>query len=207
MSQRWGETIFEDCLISLNVLCDVLLTMAKLMAPFTPFLAEYIYIYQILNNLMLQSSPSSSSEILIKSLVNEDIECTVAAVQIYSLPEFVVIHKDESILKDIESLENFVRESLNVCKVTLSQDHELYGVELHAEPNYPILGKKVGVKSIAENIRQMTDANIEKLLSKSESKSPLIIIDDVPIESENLVVLLDHTADTALKDEGRIQKL
>ncbi|CAF3927601.1 unnamed protein product [Rotaria sordida] len=135
---------------------------------------------------MLQSSPSSSSEILIKSLVNEDIECTVAAVQIYSLPEFVVIHKDESILKDIESLENFVRESLNVCKVTLSQDHELYGVELHAEPNYPILGKKVGVKSIAENIRQMTDANIEKLLSKSESKSPLIIIDDVPIESENV---------------------
>ncbi|CAF1399104.1 unnamed protein product [Rotaria sordida] len=95
---------------------------------------------------MLQSSPSSSSEILIKSLVNEDIECTVAAVQIYSLPEFVVIHKDESILKDIESLENFVRESLNVCKVTLSQDHELYGVELHAEPNYPILGKKVGGK-------------------------------------------------------------
>ncbi|CAF1288278.1 unnamed protein product [Rotaria sordida] len=131
----------------------------------------------------------------------------------YSLPEFVVIHKDESILKGIESLENFVRESLNVCKVTLSQDHELYGVELHTEPNYPILGKKVGVKSIAEKIRQMTDTNIEKLLSKSESKCPLIIIDDVPIESEDVhifycfVVLLDHTADAALKDEGRIQKL
>ncbi|CAF5107522.1 unnamed protein product, partial [Rotaria sp. Silwood1] len=61
----------------------------------------------------------------------------------YPLPEFVVIHKDESVLKDIESLENF---RLNVYKVTLSQDRELYDVELHAEPNYPTLGKKFGGK-------------------------------------------------------------
>ncbi|CAF3872365.1 unnamed protein product [Rotaria sp. Silwood1] len=142
----------------------------------------------------------------------------------YPLPEFVVIHKDESVLKDIESLENF---RLNVYKVTLSQDRELYDVELHAEPNYPTLGKKFGVKSIAEKIRQMTDTDIEKLLSKGESESPLIIIDDVPIESEGVhfffrvvkqtqfeaiakqgcVVLLDYTADAALKDEGRIQEI
>jgi hypothetical protein len=35
---------------------------------------------------------------------------------------------------------------LNVRKVTLSQDRELYGVEMHAEPNYPTLGKKAGGK-------------------------------------------------------------
>ncbi len=50
----------EDCLVSLNVLCYVLLTMAKLMAPFTPFLAEYMY--QILRKLMPQSSSSSSEQ-------------------------------------------------------------------------------------------------------------------------------------------------
>jgi len=33
---------------------------------------------------------------------------------------------------------------LNVRKVTLSQQRELYGVEMHAEPNYPTLGKKAG---------------------------------------------------------------
>ncbi|CAF3851647.1 unnamed protein product [Rotaria sp. Silwood1] len=183
---------------------------------------------------MLQSSSSSSEEELSvhfqmiprsqRSSVNEDIECAIVAVQTYPLPEFVLIHKDESVLKDIESLENF---RLNVYKVTLSQDRELYDVELHAEPNYPTLGKKFGVKSIAEKIRQMTDTDIEKLLSKGESESPLIIIDDVPIESEGVhfffrvvkqtqfeaiakqgcVVLLDYTADAALKDEGRIQEI
>ena len=50
----------EDCLVSLNVLCYILLTMAKLMAPFTPFLAEYMY--QILRKLMPQSSTSSSEQ-------------------------------------------------------------------------------------------------------------------------------------------------
>ncbi|CAF4875139.1 unnamed protein product, partial [Rotaria magnacalcarata] len=50
----------EDSLVSLNVLCYVLLTMAKLMAPFTPFLAEYMY--QILRKLMSQPSSSLSPE-------------------------------------------------------------------------------------------------------------------------------------------------
>jgi isoleucyl-tRNA synthetase len=147
-----GETTLEDCLVSLNVLCYILLTMAKLMAPFTPFLAEYMY--QILRKLMPESSPASAEQdlsvhfqmipksqfvifsILIerekkylfrKSLVNKSIERAVAGVQTvigmgrvvrerkvvpmkYPLPEFVVIHKDASVLKDVESLEDFVRE-------------------------------------------------------------------------------------------------
>ncbi|CAF4023112.1 unnamed protein product, partial [Rotaria sordida] len=180
------------------------------------------------------------------SLVNKDIERAVAAVQTviglgrvvrerkvvpmkYPLPEFVVIHKDASVLKDVESLEDFVREGLNVRKVTLSQNRELYGVEMRAEPNYPTLGKKAGakVKSLTQQIRDMTDADIEKLLSKGQDESPLTTIDDVPIESEDIhivyrvakqtqyeataeqgfVVLLDYTADASLKDEGLIHEI
>ncbi len=51
----------EDCLVSLNVLCYILLTMAKLMAPFTPFLAEYMY--QVLRKLMPQSSSPSEQDL------------------------------------------------------------------------------------------------------------------------------------------------
>ena len=59
LSHVQGESTLDDCLVSLNVLCYVLLTMAKLMGPFTPFLAEYMY--QILRKLMGPSSSSSSS--------------------------------------------------------------------------------------------------------------------------------------------------
>ncbi|CAF5141659.1 unnamed protein product, partial [Rotaria sp. Silwood1] len=129
-----GETTVEDRLVSLNVLYYILLIMAKLMAPFTPFFAEYLY--QILRKLMPQSASDTEQELSVHfqmipksnhSLVNKNIESVVAVMQIvtklgrhlrerkvipmkYPLPELVVIHKDLSILKNIESLEDFIRE-------------------------------------------------------------------------------------------------
>lgn len=38
-----GESGVEDCVASLNILFDVLNTMVKLMAPFTPYLSEFMY--------------------------------------------------------------------------------------------------------------------------------------------------------------------
>ncbi|CAF0822640.1 unnamed protein product [Rotaria sordida] len=201
-----GETTLEDCLVSLNVLCYILLTMAKLRALFTPFLAKYIY--QILRKLMTQLlSSSSQQEISVqfqvitksqKTLVNKDIERAVAVVQTviglgrtvrerkiipmkYPLPEFVLIHKDVSVLRDVQSLEDFVRE---VCLILLLS---------------------------------LTFIFIIKGLNVRESESPLTTIDDVSIESEDVhivyrvakqtqfeatteqgfVVLLDYTAEAS----------
>lgn len=38
-----GELGLDDCVASLNILFDVLNTMVKMMAPFTPYLSEYMY--------------------------------------------------------------------------------------------------------------------------------------------------------------------
>lgn len=55
-----GEAGVEDCLTSLNVLFDVLNTMVKIMAPFTPFLSEFMY--QRLSRLVpLENAVSSPS--------------------------------------------------------------------------------------------------------------------------------------------------
>ena len=45
------------------------------------------------------------------------------------------------------------------------------------------------VKLVTEKIRGMSDADIEKLLSKGENESPLTVIDDVPIESEDVHIV------------------
>ncbi|CAF1258089.1 unnamed protein product [Rotaria sp. Silwood1] len=55
-----GTTTFDDCLVLLNVLCYILLIMAKLMAPSIQFLSEYMY--QIFKKLMTQSLLSSSEQ-------------------------------------------------------------------------------------------------------------------------------------------------
>ncbi|CAF3226873.1 unnamed protein product [Rotaria sp. Silwood2] len=83
-----GETTLEDCFVSLNVLCYILLTIVKLMEPFTPFLAEYMH--QVLRKLISQSSSSSEQDLSVhfqmipksqKSLVNKNIKCTIDAIQ------------------------------------------------------------------------------------------------------------------------------
>lgn len=54
-----GEEGVKDCVASLNVLFDVLDTMVKMMAPFTPFLSEFMY--QRLSQ--LSKSPSQTSKL------------------------------------------------------------------------------------------------------------------------------------------------
>ncbi len=45
------------------------------------------------------------------------------------------------------------------------------------------------VKSVIDKIREMSDIDIEKLLSKDENESPLTVIDDVRIELEDIHIV------------------
>lgn len=54
-----GEEGLKDCIASLNILFDVLDTMVKMMAPFTPYLSEYMY--QRLSRLHTPSSSVSKT--------------------------------------------------------------------------------------------------------------------------------------------------
>ena len=42
---------------------------------------------------------------------------------------------------------------------------------------------------MTEKIRGMSDADIEQLLSKGENESPLTVIDEVPIETEDVHIV------------------
>ena len=45
------------------------------------------------------------------------------------------------------------------------------------------------MKSVTDQIRQMTDADIETLLCKTEGESPLTVVDGIPIESEDVHIV------------------
>ena len=62
----------------------------------------------------------------------------------YPLPEVVVIRPEAASLDQIKILEDYIKEQLNVRKVTFTTDKSSYGVELQAEPQIPVLGKRLG---------------------------------------------------------------
>lgn len=61
----------------------------------------------------------------------------------YPLKEVVIIHNNQKYLQEIEMMNQYIIEELNVRKITLSTDKVKYGVSLKAEPDHKTLGVKL----------------------------------------------------------------
>merc|ERR1712066_527125 len=177
-----GEGGAEDCRAALETLFGVVLTMVRVMAPFTPFLTETMY-QQLRKKCPQFSGPNFASVHYLmlpqprENLIYEEVERAVARMQsvvdlgrvlrdrktmpiTYPLPEVVVIHKDQQCLADIKSLERFILEELNVRSVTLSSDKASYGVTVRAEPDHKTLGFRLkgDFKPVMAEIKTLSDA-------------------------------------------------
>ncbi|CRL07911.1 CLUMA_CG020964, isoform A [Clunio marinus] len=182
-----GEGGIEDCYHALNTLYSVLLAMVKMMAPFTPFLTEYMY--QRLRILDESLQPGSVHYEMMPSAdnnkINVPIERAVARMQAvvelgrvmrdrrtvpikYPLTEVVVIHQQQEYLDDINSLQQFITGELNVRSIVLSQDRKKYGVTLRAEPDHKLLGIRLknDAKIVAQKIKQLSDSDIQNQLKR-----------------------------------------
>merc|ERR1711963_211658 len=209
-----GEGGVEDCRSALETLFGVVLTMARVMAPFTPFLTETMY-QQLKKKCPQFKGPNFASVHYLmlpqarEDLIYEDVERAVARMQAivdlgrglrdrktmpikYPLPEVVVIHKDQQCLDDIRSLEKFILEELNVRSVTLSSDKASYGVTLRAEPDHKPLGFRLkgDFKPVMAEIKQLSD---ERLTSFLEGEK--LTLKGHDISMEDLRIMYSFTGD------------
>lgn len=188
-----GETAggVEDCRRALNTLFRILYTMIRINAPFTPFLAEFMY--QRLSKLLPPSKDSRESvhyEMIPESalnLIDKKIERAVSHMQTiielgrvvrdrktipikYPLPEVVVIHQDPLVLEEIVALKSYITEELNVKELTVSTNKEKYGVMLRAEPDHKTLGARLKgeFKQITQAIKELSDSQLQQLLKTKE---------------------------------------
>ncbi|KAJ8395346.1 hypothetical protein AAFF_G00033310 [Aldrovandia affinis] len=253
-----GENGVEDCMRALETLFSVLLSMCRLMAPFTPFITEMMY--QNLRHLIdlpsLDKDTGSIHYLMVpqvrESLIDKRIESAVCQMQSvielgrvirdrktlpvkYPLKEVVVIHQDPEALKDIQALQKYILEELNVRQLTLSTEKDKYGISLRAEPDHMVLGKRLkgAFKSVTAAIKELKSEQLEVFQNTGS-----IVVDGHELHEEDLrlmytfdqtsgtatqyeahsdaqvLVLLDITPDQSMVDEGvarevinRIQKL
>lgn len=178
-----GEGGIQDCYHALNTLYDILHAMVKMMAPFTPYLTEYMY-QRI--KLLNEDAPAGSIHYEMMptanlAIVDKNIERAVSRMQAivelgrvmrdrrtvpikYPLTEVVVIHREQEYLDDVKSLQDFITSELNVRSIVLSQDKEKYGVSTRAEPDHKLLGLRLkgDFKIVSQKIRELSDAEIQK---------------------------------------------
>ncbi|XP_015256074.1 PREDICTED: isoleucine--tRNA ligase, cytoplasmic [Cyprinodon variegatus] len=254
-----GESGTEDCLWALETLFSVLFSMCRLMAPFTPFITEMMYqnLRHLIDPASVEEKDSNSIHYLMlpqvrDNLIDKRIENAVSQMQSvielgrvirdrktlpvkYPLKEVVVIHQDPEALKDIQSLQKYILEELNVRQLTLSTDKDKYEIRLRAEPDHMVLGKRLkgAFKAVTASIKELTSEQLETF-----QKTGSIVVDGHELHEEDLrlmytfdqtsgsaaqyeahsdaqvLVLLDVTPDQSMVDEGvarevinRIQKL
>jgi isoleucyl-tRNA synthetase len=130
-----GENGIEDASKALNVLFEVLFTLCRLMAPFTPFITEMMY--QNLAQFLPASDEDRRSVHFLnlpepnEEYFNEDIERAVTRMQsVIELGRFIreqqnislktpckeliIINPDPQYLEDIKSLESYIQEVFTI---------------------------------------------------------------------------------------------
>ena len=164
-----------------QALYDVLLTFSKLMAPFTPFLADAIYT----NLVTLQEAGAEESVHLEpfpdydESQVDTRLEDAVARMQRVillgrslrnerkvkvriPLQTLTILHRQQGILDELRPLEGYMQEELNVKEIVYSTA-EAEKVTLSAKPNAQILGPRFG-KAFGQIRKRITDLTIDQML-------------------------------------------
>ncbi|KAI8840090.1 tRNA synthetases class I-domain-containing protein [Chytriomyces cf. hyalinus JEL632] len=163
-----GDYGVEEADKALQTLFEVLFTLSKMMAPFTPFLTETMY--QNLKTCIPESANIAEDNRSVHFLMfpdvktqyfNADIERAVSRMQSVielgryirekrglalkaPLRELIVINKDPVFQSDIHSLESYIKEELNLKTVTTTADEAAYGVRYELKPDFKVLGQKLG---------------------------------------------------------------
>jgi isoleucyl-tRNA synthetase len=198
----WGEGLSEDKKEAYSTLYVTLLELEKLMAPFAPYLSEFIYLeLKKLGGIDKESVHLESYPQVNQKLINPVLEDAVNRMQQVillgrqkrnqkqikvktPLSNLTVIHQDQSILNEIKKLESYLKVELNVKKVSYDTSEDKY-IKLYAKPNSPILGKKLG-KQFASFRSKIEALNTDQL--KALEAGEQIQIDGVNFENDDILI-------------------
>ncbi|KAJ2492852.1 isoleucine--tRNA ligase [Coemansia sp. RSA 2050] len=217
-----GENGTEDAVDALNTLYEVLLTMSRLMAPFTPFLTENMY--QSLKGYLPENffeGDSRSVHFVPFPEVREEyfdtvIERAMSRMQAVielgrvtrervnislktPLLELVVVHPSAEYLDDLRTLSSYITEELNLRNLVLTSDEDAYGIKYRAVADY----KKLGTK-LRKELPRVKNAlpNISSADVKAAQTAGTLLVDGVALDSDDFNIVRFFDA-LSLKDENK----
>jgi len=203
-----GEYGIEDTKRALNTLFEVLYTLTRGLAPFTPFITDNIY-QRLLPHIprSLQGEDPRSVHFLPfpevrEELFDKGVERQVGRMQRVielgrvsrerraiglkqPLKTLVVIHPDDSYLLDVRSLEDYIIEELNIHSLILSSDEEKYQVQYSVTADWPSLGKKL--KKDAQKVKKALP-NLSSDHVRRFVQAKTITVDGIQLGEEDLIV-------------------
>lgn len=220
----WEEQETPERTEAFETLYYVLVELAKIAAPYVPFISDMIY-----SNLRSEEMPLSvhlcDFPVYEAARRDEKLEMEMAAVQITTslghalrkenklkvrqpLAAAYVASGDKKILEALQDQKHLIADELNVRDVVFNENEKEF-VSLKSKPNFRILGKKVGklMKSVQVAIENFGQTELLSLLNGQsveinvEGQSILLTPEDVQVERsvhEGLVAANQGTITIAL---------
>lgn len=215
----WGKGIDDEKIGAYVTLYTVLVNLAKISAPFVPFITEEIY-----QNLVVgldKTEPESVhlclwpevDESKINKKLESEMDLAYLIVKLGRSSRNNVNIKNRQPLSEmlisIDTLPEYylsiVKEELNVKKVQLGAHMESY-VDFEIKPNLPVLGKVYGklIPKIKEEISKKNQMDLANKVKNGQIE--YIEIEDTQIElnSENLLITMEGKEGFAFSGEGQI---
>jgi isoleucyl-tRNA synthetase len=200
----WSEEATRDREEAFETLYTVLLNLAKVAAPFVPFISEAIYL-----QLKAKTSPVSvhlcefplyqprlRMETLEKEMryVQEVVSLGHALRKEYKLkvrqplPKAYLISASPDILNALRAKQHLIADELNVKEIRLESNEAAF-VSIIAKPNFRVLGKKVGkwMHAAQAAIQALPQSQLSLLL-KGGTIEITIDNEKIPLTSEDVAL-------------------
>lgn len=203
-----GESGIQDTQHALNTLFEVLYTLARGLAPFTPFITDSIYLRLLPYIPEAARAPDSRSVHFLpfpevrSELFDDAVIRRVTRMQKVielaricrerraiglktPLKTLVVLHHDPVYLSDVRSLESAICEELNVHSLVTSADEAKYNVQYSLTADWPTLGKKLkkDAQKVKKGLPSLSSADVQRF-----TRDRTITIDSIVLEAEDLIV-------------------
>ena len=97
----------------------------------------------------------------------------------------IVIHNDEQYLEDVESLQGYITEELNVRDLVLSSDESKFNVQYSVSADWPTLGKKLkkDAQKVKKALPSLTSDEVKRFVKEKK-----IDVDGIELSEGDLLV-------------------
>jgi isoleucyl-tRNA synthetase len=215
----WKSDDDRDKTSAYGTLYEVLVTFAKVLAPFMPFLTETVY--QRLVRVVDAKAPPSvhftdyprSDATLIDAELEERMSLVRSVVALgrkvredhkikvrQPLRTLTVVHRDPRVREHVKASAALIEDEINVKNVAVLPDEHTFAT-VTVKPNFKALGKRLGpkLKEVGEALKSFGFDEVRRL----EAGETLTVAGE-PISAEDVLLQRGSKGDAAVATDGRV---
>ena len=215
----WGEELTDDKIGAYMTLYNVLVTFAKVAAPFIPFITEELY-----QNLVVAFDKDAEESVHLckwPEYVEADVDKNLEAEmdKAYTIVKLGRSARNAANIKNRQPLGmmlvstdtlpdyygDIVKDELNIKEVQLGADLSKY-VNFEIKPNLPVLGKAYGkmIPGIRKAIGDMNQMELAQRVNNGEVVTIDVDGTSIELNKENLLVTMQGLEGFAFAGEGEL---